>query len=64
MGRLTEVFDVIQNGFDEPEKYHWIEPRDEDTRGILKKMRKIAKKVRNQHARKLYLDKDLGIESY
>jgi len=44
MGRLTEVFDTIQNGFGEPEEYHWIEPRDEKTRGILKIMRKLAKR--------------------
>ncbi len=44
MGRLTEVFDIIKNGFGEPEQYHWIEPEDEDTRGILKIMRKLAKK--------------------
>ena len=45
MGRLTEVFDVIQNGFDEPENYHWIDVEDEDTRETLKIMRKSAKKA-------------------
>ncbi len=51
MGRLTEVFDVIQNGFDEPENYHWIETMDEDTRGILKIVRKQAKKPENNEPR-------------
>lgn len=52
MGRLTEVFDVIQNGFGEPEQYHWIEPEDEKTRGILKIMRKVSRKVRSNEQAK------------
>ena len=46
MGRLTEIFDIVKNGFGEPEQYHWVEPKDEATREILKKMRKRHKKVR------------------
>jgi len=47
MGRLTEIFDVIKNGFSEPEEYHWIEPRDEKTRVLLIDMRKTAKRIQS-----------------
>lgn len=45
MGRLTEIFDTVQNGLAEPEQYHWIEPKDEKTRAELILMRKTGKKV-------------------
>ena len=48
MGRLTEILDTAQNGFAEPETYHWIEPKDEKTRNTLILMRKIGKKVDNE----------------
>ncbi len=51
MGRLTEVFDAIQNGFGEPEEYHWIEPKNEETRDTLKLMRRLAKKPENNEPR-------------
>jgi len=43
MGRLTEIFDVIKNGFDDPENYNYIETREPDTRETLILMRKKAK---------------------
>ncbi len=45
MGRLTEVFDIIKNGFDEPENYNYIETRDPDTRELLISMRRRAKTI-------------------
>ncbi len=54
MGRLTEVFDIVQNGFGEPEDYHWIEPEDEKTRNTLKEMRRIAKRVRSNEQSRLF----------
>ena len=44
MGRLTELFHTIKNGFSEPEQYHWLEMRDESIRNTVKIMRKLAKK--------------------
>ncbi len=45
MGRLTEVFDIIKNGFDEPENYNYIETREPDTRALLILMRRKAKTI-------------------
>ncbi len=45
MGRLTELFDIVANGFNDPEEYHFIETRDEKTRDLLKEARRINKKA-------------------
>ena len=45
MGRLTEVFDIIKNGFDEPENYNYVETRESDTRELLITMRRKAKTI-------------------
>ncbi len=41
MGRLTELFDIVENGFGEPEQYHWIEPENESVREELKLLRRL-----------------------
>lgn len=45
MGRLTELFDIAGNGIQESERYHWIDPREPDTRELLILMRRKAKTI-------------------
>lgn len=40
MGRLTEVIEIVRNGFSSAESFHWINPDDPKTRNVLKKLRK------------------------
>lgn len=44
MGRLTEVFEVVKNGFSSAENFHWINLNDPKTREVLIKLRKEKSK--------------------
>jgi hypothetical protein len=44
MGRLTEVFDIVENGIQEPYRYTALDVTDKKTRDALKLMRAQQKR--------------------